>query len=266
LPFFALAYLTPSQASPPQIPRILLSPSLRQFFVIYLFAVVECLAAEVLELARNTARRLLGPLRSTCKERPTAEQVARGAEESSTDCICIFLSLFNIMTPKIDFIDEINPFKEIWKIKVKVTTVWNTSKFNNPEEVFSIDFILIDEKGGKIQATMKKSLFNKFSCQLKEDSSYVITNFGVGENIGSYKPTQHAFRINFLYSTSVRECHDMLMPTTSFDFIAFEDITSNRIDVTYLVDVIGELTGIGNIEEWENNGNKTKRLTFELED
>ncbi|MQL74128.1 hypothetical protein Taro_006487 [Colocasia esculenta] len=31
-------------------------------------------------------------------------------------------------------------------------------------------------------------------------------------------------------------------------------------------DVIGELTGIGNIEEWENNGNKTKRLTFELED
>ncbi|MQL72721.1 hypothetical protein Taro_005049 [Colocasia esculenta] len=113
---------------------------------------------------------------------------------------------------------------------------------------------------------MKKSLFNKISCQLKEGNSYVITNFGVGENIGSYKPTQHAFRINFLYSTSVRECHDMLMPTKSFDFIAFEDITSNRIDVTYLVDVIGELTGIENIEEWENNGNKTKRLTFELED
>ncbi|MQM21759.1 hypothetical protein Taro_054805, partial [Colocasia esculenta] len=171
-----------------------------------------------------------------------------------------------IMAPKIDFIDEINPFKETWKIKVKVTTLWNTSKFNNLEEVFSIDFILIDEKGGKIQARMKKSLFNKISCQLKEGSSYVITNFGVGENIGSYKPTQHAFRINFLYSTSVRECHDMLMPTKSFDFIAFEDITSNRIDVTYLVDVIGELTGIGNIEEWENNGNKTKRLTFELED
>ncbi|MQM03191.1 hypothetical protein Taro_035966 [Colocasia esculenta] len=34
----------------------------------------------------------------------------------------------------------------------------------------------------------------------------------------------------------------MLMPTKSFDFIAFEDITSNRIDVTYLVNVIGELT------------------------
>ncbi|MQL77619.1 hypothetical protein Taro_010038 [Colocasia esculenta] len=113
---------------------------------------------------------------------------------------------------------------------------------------------------------MKKSLINKFSCQLKEGCSYVITNFEVGENIGSYKPTQHAFRINFLYSTSVRECHDMLMPTKSFDFIAFEDITSNRIDVTYLVGVIRELTGIGNIEEWENNGNKTKRLTFELED
>ncbi|MQL72798.1 hypothetical protein Taro_005118, partial [Colocasia esculenta] len=75
-----------------------------------------------------------------------------------------------IMAPKIDFIDEINLFKETWKIK-----------------------------GGKIQATMKKSLINKFNCQLKED-------------------------------------------------------------------VIGELTGIGNIEEWENNRNKTKRLTFELED
>ncbi|MQL87013.1 hypothetical protein Taro_019547 [Colocasia esculenta] len=31
-------------------------------------------------------------------------------------------------------------------------------------------------------------------------------------------------------------------------------------------DVIGELKDIENIEEWENNGNKTKRLTFELED
>ncbi|MQL77931.1 hypothetical protein Taro_010329 [Colocasia esculenta] len=113
---------------------------------------------------------------------------------------------------------------------------------------------------------MKKSLINKFNCQLKEGSSYIITNFGVGENIRSYKSTQHAFRINFLYSMSIRECHDMLMPTKSFDFITFEDITSNRIDVTYLVDVIGELTGIGNIEEWENNGNKTKGLTFELED
>ncbi|MQL85596.1 hypothetical protein Taro_018115 [Colocasia esculenta] len=89
---------------------------------------------------------------------------------------------------------------------------------------------------------MKKSLINKFNYQLKEGSSYIITNFGVGENIGSYKSTQHAFRINFLYSMSVRECHDMLMPTKSFDFIAFKDITSNRIDVTYMVVVIGELT------------------------
>ncbi|MQL97582.1 hypothetical protein Taro_030277, partial [Colocasia esculenta] len=47
-----------------------------------------------------------------------------------------------IMAPKIDFIDEINPFKKTWKIE-----------------------------GGKIQATMKKSLINKFNCQLKEESN-----------------------------------------------------------------------------------------------
>ncbi|MQM19461.1 hypothetical protein Taro_052466, partial [Colocasia esculenta] len=63
-----------------------------------------------------------------------------------------------IMAPKIDFIDEINPFKETWKIKVKVTTLWNTTKFNNPEEVFSIDFILIDENESNENLELDESI------------------------------------------------------------------------------------------------------------
>ncbi|MQL90015.1 hypothetical protein Taro_022598, partial [Colocasia esculenta] len=56
------------------------------------------------------------------------------------------LAILEIMAPNFDFIDEINPFKETWKIKVKITTLWSTYKFNSHEEIFSIDMILVDEK------------------------------------------------------------------------------------------------------------------------
>ncbi|KAL2898515.1 RNA2 polyprotein [Bienertia sinuspersici] len=76
------------------------------------------------------------------------------------------------------------PKKEKWIIQARIIRLWIVPSFDDPTENFSI--------GGKIQATVKKSLISTFQLKLNEGNLYTISNLGVGQNKGEYKPTSHA--------------------------------------------------------------------------
>ncbi|KAL2926799.1 Pyruvate kinase [Bienertia sinuspersici] len=78
------------------------------------------------------------------------------------------------MENKTDYISDINPSKDSWSIVVKVIRLWH---------------------GNKIQASIKRAMIKKFRSLLNEGVSYTMSTFGVGQNIGDYKPTSNAYKL-----------------------------------------------------------------------
>ncbi|KAL2935619.1 Replication protein A 70 kDa DNA-binding subunit B [Bienertia sinuspersici] len=150
--------------------------------------------------------------------------------------VCVFANfhnsapslLFSNMTLLYDSVREINPMKATWSVKIKVIRLWTTPDFYNPENHYSIEMVFVDEKGDKIQATVKR--------------------FGVGQPSGDYSPTKHAYKINFLSTTTVEQLNELDIPISGYNFVCFLDILSNKLDDKYLVDVIGGVTEVSKLE------------------
>ncbi|KAL2927336.1 Replication protein A 70 kDa DNA-binding subunit B [Bienertia sinuspersici] len=155
-----------------------------------------------------------------------------------------------------DSVREINPMKEKWSIKIKVIRLWTTPDFIILKTITALKWFLL----------MKRSLLLKFGPILHEGSVYSISRFGVGQPSGDYRPTKHAYKINFLSTTIVEQLNELDMPISAYKFVCFRDILSNKLDDKYLVDVIGGVTEVSKLEITERNGKMNKRLEIELED
>ncbi|XP_061371200.1 uncharacterized protein LOC133313816 [Gastrolobium bilobum] len=133
--------------------------------------------------------------------------------------------------------------------------------------------VLLDEKGGRIHATVKGSLnVRKNFC---EGDVYFISNCGVGLNNDNFKPTKHDYRLSFNLRTDVKSTVYATIPTNGFSFVDFDVIERESADSSYLVgnvfvsefiDVIGLLSGIGDVHEHVVSGRKTKMVFLELDD
>ena len=84
-------------------------------------------------------------------------------------------------------------------------------------------------------AVVKKNLVSKFSPLLKEGECRTITNFGVGQNLGSYRSTKHQYKFFFFQTTAVRMCEDLGIPLHGFSFVPSNDIITKSLDDAYLI-------------------------------
>ncbi|WJX17464.1 hypothetical protein P8452_07379 [Trifolium repens] len=58
------------------------------------------------------------------------------------------------------------------RIKVRVIHLWKVPAFLKPSEYISLEFVLVDEKGGKIHASIRKQLVNVFESKVEEGEVY----------------------------------------------------------------------------------------------
>ncbi|XP_027905731.1 uncharacterized protein LOC114165274 [Vigna unguiculata] len=129
-------------------------------------------------------------------------------------------------------LQELNPEKESWNIVARV--------------------------GVLIHASVRRTLIYKFQSEIKEDKVYCIQSFSVSCNGGSYRTTNHAYKINFQFGTKVNLVESTLVPNISTAYTPFSTIQAPGFDTDYLVNVIGMLTGVGTERELEKGGKKTK--------
>ncbi|XP_061345972.1 uncharacterized protein LOC133291689 [Gastrolobium bilobum] len=59
------------------------------------------------------------------------------------------------MSSKYDFLKDVNPAKEDWRIKVKVVRTWKVPNFQRKNLEDNLEMVLLDEQGGRIHATVK---------------------------------------------------------------------------------------------------------------
>ncbi|XP_061365002.1 uncharacterized protein LOC133308396 [Gastrolobium bilobum] len=127
------------------------------------------------------------------------------------------------MSSKYDFVKDLNPTKEEWRIKVRVVRYWKVPSFYQKDFDDNVDMVLVDERGGRIHATAKGTL--QVRKKIHEGDAYFIKKFGVGLNTGRNAETH----------------------------------------VICCVDVIGLLSGIGEVREHVISGRNTKMVVVELE-
>ncbi|KAL4307254.1 hypothetical protein AHAS_Ahas16G0259900 [Arachis hypogaea] len=72
------------------------------------------------------------------------------------------------MPPPFDMISKMHPPREAWRLKVRVLRLCVVPSFGNHEVPNSMEMILLDEHCGKIQATVKKPLLNRFRDHIVE--------------------------------------------------------------------------------------------------
>ncbi|XP_057452903.1 uncharacterized protein LOC130744762 [Lotus japonicus] len=128
-----------------------------------------------------------------------------------------------------------------------------------------MDMILMDDKGCKIQSTVRKTLIYRFQSLLTEGRVYKISFFGVGESGRDFRPTNHPFKINFDIQTSARLLPNKAINLTPYSFVPLGDIVYKDLDTSFLIDVIGILTGARGKQEFKKDGTKQKRITIELD-
>ncbi|CAJ2673547.1 unnamed protein product [Trifolium pratense] len=174
------------------------------------------------------------------------------------------------MAPKHDAISEITPAKENWNIIVRVVRLWYVKDMAKDKLPFSMEMVLMDAKGDRIHATVRRTLIYKFEKDLKEDSVFAISNFGVAANIGSYRTTRHMYKLNFQFATRLKLSENRFVPPNLYLISNPSEIFSGHYDTDYLVgkflslflDLMGMLTGVGLEKTYERNGTQSKMVSM----
>ncbi|XP_057458143.1 uncharacterized protein LOC130748907 [Lotus japonicus] len=141
----------------------------------------------------------------------------------------------------IDDLATLDASKENWTIVAKVNRLWLSPR--SSKLPFSMDMILMDDKGCKIHTSVRKTLIYRFQSLLSEGRVYQISFFGVGESGRDLRPTSHPFKINFDIHTYVRLVPNKAINLSPYNFVPLSDIMFKDIDTSFLIDVIGILTG-----------------------
>uniref|UniRef100_A0A0D3BY09 DUF223 domain-containing protein n=1 Tax=Brassica oleracea var. oleracea TaxID=109376 RepID=A0A0D3BY09_BRAOL len=147
-----------------------------------------------------------------------------------------------------NFVSELKPFKNMWKIQVKIIRLWKQ----------------YSAAGDKIAGTVKRELVGQFNRVLQEGDTKVIINFSVTNSGGSYRPSKHPFKIVFLPTTRVRICEDLPNNLTGLNPVNFGDVLNGVLDDDYLVDVIGQIVEVTQLEIVSVNGKDTQKISVEL--
>ncbi|XP_057418864.1 uncharacterized protein LOC130713081 [Lotus japonicus] len=135
----------------------------------------------------------------------------------------------------IDDLSTIDASKENWCIVAKVNRLWLSPSLYGSKLPFSMDMILMDEKGCKIHASVRRTLIYRFQSLLSEGRVYQISFFGVGESGRDFRPTSHPFKINFDIHTSVRLVPNKTIDLSPYNFVPISDIMFKDLDTSFLI-------------------------------
>ncbi|KAJ1440674.1 Nucleic acid-binding, OB-fold [Sesbania bispinosa] len=116
------------------------------------------------------------------------------------------------MSMAFDLMKNVSPGKQTWRLTVRVERLWEMFPLDEPTKPFSIEMVLIDAEGCKIQASIRKPMMKKFKELVAEGEVYKMFFFGVVGNLGSYRATGHEYRLLFHAMTKLTRCETANIP------------------------------------------------------
>ncbi|KAF7841892.1 replication protein A 70 kDa DNA-binding subunit B-like [Senna tora] len=94
-----------------------------------------------------------------------------------------------------------------------------------------------------------------------------MSQFKVAFASSSFRPTSHAFKLNFMFQTRVVLADDDgSIHHFGFSFVEAQRIISWELNPNILVDVIGRVYNMSQVHQSSPNDSKNKRFTVDIED
>ncbi|XP_057444231.1 uncharacterized protein LOC130736412 [Lotus japonicus] len=144
-------------------------------------------------------------------------------------------------------------------IVAKVVHKWFVPSNDGSRLPLLMDFDLMDNKGSKIHASVKRERVYKFDSAIVEGSVYSISKFNVTDSTGPFRPTRHAHKLTFELDTKVIPVPANRVTHSVFNsFTRLEDIFSPGFDANYLV-------GYGTEKTFERYGQINRQNHIEIE-
>ncbi|KAF5787143.1 putative replication protein A, OB [Helianthus annuus] len=168
----------------------------------------------------------------------------------------------------ITMLRAVDAFQEQFSVKVRVIRVWEHPERRNPSQLYSLDMILIDEEGTKIEATCLNRVLRQFQQSLVEKQCLIIRNPTIGFNNSTYRYDDNQNRLCFQGTTEAIQCEDIGGSPYGIDFMSFADILNSNAVSNSTVDVIGYFTRSFPKETVTNKGSgkQSVKVTIEILD
>ncbi|XP_023637241.1 replication protein A 70 kDa DNA-binding subunit A isoform X1 [Capsella rubella] len=163
------------------------------------------------------------------------------------------------MAASFAFLKDVRPYKTAWRVQVKMLHSWRHYTQNTGE---TLEMVLNELK---IHASVRKDLVNLYVNRLHVDDWVFIENFGLSYATGQFRPTSHLYKMAFIPGTVVMHC-DPKSDSSFLSLAKFQKIQSGELNSHMLVDVIGQIITIGELENLEANNKPTCKIDFEIRD
>ncbi|KAL6556798.1 hypothetical protein OROHE_006674 [Orobanche hederae] len=181
------------------------------------------------------------------------------------------LSIFSVMAPQNTMLSEvIGKLSKKSCFTLRVVRLWRVPLRNKPEVARTVNMVLQDTNGMRIQATIDRfELIEKYNDSIVEHGVYLMKNFNVTPNTSGWRPTSHAFKLHFNETTIISENIAVDYPAFPMDLYHFKTVeqvlqTPSPNEAPDLIDFIGALIHTEKVYLFESAG--SNMLTFHLLD
>ncbi|CAN7045145.1 unnamed protein product, partial [Brassica rapa subsp. trilocularis] len=157
---------------------------------------------------------------------------------------------------------KLRPFKDNWRIQVKCLHSW---KQNTPFAGDTFEMVLADQWGNKIHATSKRSLMLRIQRVLPIDSWGVIEHVTVTPAGGQYRTTNYKYKM-VIAEDAVLSRSDLADDRNFLSLANYEEIENGTKKQAFLIDVIGRIHELGDVQTVQVSGEDRKRVQFRLVD
>ncbi|GKE94557.1 replication protein A 70 kDa DNA-binding subunit B, partial [Tanacetum coccineum] len=161
---------------------------------------------------------------------------------------------------------DLDPMNDDTKILVRCISIWKSHPLEKPNEVWSLDAVLQDQQGNRVQVTIKGKHISKFQLLLDEGACYRIGNFGVGENSGKWPLLNDKYKLNFIQGTTVTRVGSFDNNPRGFKFFILLSTLKFKQKLCKNTYVIGTVVSVLDAIPFNNFGKDQLRRTIILED
>ncbi|XP_009119482.2 replication protein A 70 kDa DNA-binding subunit B-like [Brassica rapa] len=162
----------------------------------------------------------------------------------------------------VSLLKAIKPYKQGWRIQVRLIHSWRQKTIYGGD---SLEMIFADVTGDKIHCTCKRTYIQRTQRDLRLGEWHMIDVFSLSNATGQYRTTNHTYKMSIIEDTKISKspyvCDDKF-----FRFADFEEIGNGTLKTHFLIDVIGQVTSLRDIQTVQVSGKDKKKVEFRLLD
>nr|VDD24949.1 unnamed protein product [Brassica oleracea] len=163
---------------------------------------------------------------------------------------------------KVTPLKDVKPYKSGWKVHVKVLHSW---KQYNPVHGDTLEMVLSDEAGCKIHASCKRTYMESKGRLLPVGAWRHIQNFTLSPSTGMYRATDHPFKMSIIQNTAITRS-PLINKDMFLSLVDFQTVLGGSLKTCLLIDVIGQVVDLGDLETIQVSGKPRMKVEFTLHD